>query len=243
METRVQNTTLLTLRLLLRLILEHASPLTDRDVLIVHLIINWILRAHVVGLAHSRRDVLWRRSRRGKGGRGSLLRLVERIRLILRRPRRLLLRWCLILLSRRWLVLLILLLRRWLVLLLLLCRLLILLVLLLRWWLILILKKTYCNQNVNHSNCCYSKYISYCIRSKYLPVETRISIVSSSCFDIGCSLNPCINPQLNFTKAIHLIFKSVRYMHLTCSAHYTVLRKRTYNTANLPVIYHAVFLK
>lgn len=141
METRVQNTTLLTLRLLLRLILEHASPLTDRDILIVHLIINRILRAHVVGLAHSRRDVLWRRCRRGKGGRGSLLRLVERIRLILRRPRRLLLRWCLILLLRRWLVLLILLLRRWLVLLLLLCRLLILLVLLLRWWLILILKK------------------------------------------------------------------------------------------------------
>lgn len=210
METRVQNTTLLTLRLLLRLILEHASPLTDRDVLIVHLIINWILRAHVVGLAHSRRDVLWRRSRRGKGGRGSLLRLVERIRLILRRPRRLLLRWCLILLLRRWLVLLILLLRRWLVLL---CRLLILLVLLLRWWLILILKKTYRNQNANHSNCCYSKYISYCKRSKYLPVETRISIVSSSCFDIGCSLNPFINPQL-----YSLIFKSVCYMHLTCSA-------------------------
>lgn len=46
------------LRLLLWLILEHVSPLTDRDVLIVHLIINWILRAHIVGLAHSRRDVL-----------------------------------------------------------------------------------------------------------------------------------------------------------------------------------------
>lgn len=105
------------------------------------------------------------------------------------------------------------------------------------------IKKTYCNQNVSHSNCCYSKYISYCIRSKYLPVETRISLVSNSCFDIGCPLNPFINPQLYFTKAIHLIFKSVRYMHLTCSAHYTVLRKRTYNTANLPVIYHAVFLK
>lgn len=106
-----------------------------------------------------------------------------------------------------------------------------------------ILKKTYCNQNINHSNCCYSKYILYCIRSKYLPVETRISLVSNSCFDIGCPLNPFINPQLYFTKAIHLIFKSVRYMHLTCSAHYTVLRKRTYNNANLPLIYHAVFLK
>lgn len=75
------------------------------------------------------------------------------------------------------------------------------------------IKKTYCNQNVNHSNCCYSKYISYCKRLKYLPVETRITIVSSSCFDIGCSLNPFINPQL-----YSLIFKSVCYMHLTCSA-------------------------
>lgn len=57
METKGSKT-LLTLRLLLWLILEHVSPLTDRDVLIVHLIINWILRAHIVGLAYSRRDVL-----------------------------------------------------------------------------------------------------------------------------------------------------------------------------------------
>lgn len=69
--------------------------------------------------------------------------------------------------------------------------------------------------------------------------------VSCSCFDIGCPLNPCVNPELNYRNGIQLIFKSARYMHLTCSAlvvmQSAVCRKRTYSIANLPAIYRAIF--